>query len=64
MDGFMQTFQQLPTQVFMLFSAIWSGLIVLEAIVHGRRLHWSNLLWFSISIAGFLVSVGIMGNHP
>lgn len=57
---FMITFRQLPTQVFLLISLIWSGLIVLGGLIHGRRVHWLNLVWFSVSAALFLIAVGVM----
>ena len=58
---FMTTFRQLPTQVFLLISMIWSGLIVLSCIVQGQIIPWLNLIWFMLSAVLFLIAVGVMG---
>jgi hypothetical protein len=59
--GFLHTFHQPMTQIFVLLSLIWSGLIVLQKMIHGYGIHWVNLLWFAASLVGFLVSIGVVG---
>jgi len=45
----------------LVFSLIWSGLVLFSRLVRGYRLSWPNVAWFAASVAGTLAAIGWLG---